>query len=110
MEMNKAENLKQLRKKAKLTQMQLAEKSKLNIGTIQGYEQGRYEPKYDAYKKLSEALNVDMRDLVGIEPVAHENVIYQDENFVILSNTREIKENQIDRIKYDLLMDTKEVE
>ena len=62
--MNKAENLKQLRKKAKLTQKQLAEKCELNIGTIQGYEQGRYEPKYDAYKKLSEALHVDISDLM----------------------------------------------
>lgn len=41
-----------------MTQKQLAQKTGLSIATIQGYEQGKYEPKLESVKKIAEALGV----------------------------------------------------
>lgn len=59
-----AENIKFLRKKAGLTQKQLADKTNLSIATIQGYEQGKYAPKTDALYKLRKALNCNINELL----------------------------------------------
>ena len=48
-----------------MTQKQLAQKTGLSIATIQGYEQGKYEPKLESVKKIAEALGVTMGDLIG---------------------------------------------
>lgn len=57
-------NVKNIRKKAGLSQMELAEKAGLSIATIQGYEQGRYNPKINALTKLCAALDCKITDLV----------------------------------------------
>ena len=56
--MNLAENIKTYRKKAGLTQKELAEKTKLSIATIQGYEQEKYLPKAENLRKIAKALGV----------------------------------------------------
>ena len=62
--MSIAENIKTLRKRSKLTQQELANRSGLNIGTIQGYEQGKYEPKQDALFKLRKALDCNIYEIL----------------------------------------------
>jgi len=59
------ERIKQTRKKKGMTQKELAEKTGLSIGTVQGYEQGKYNPKRASIEKLVSALNVPVSDLLG---------------------------------------------
>lgn len=72
-----AENIKLLRKKAGLTQKQLAEKSKLSIATIQGYEQGKYEPKQEAIYKLRDALDCNIYEIID-DPFALSGASWND--------------------------------
>lgn len=63
--MSIAEHIKNSRKQRHMTQKQLAEKTGLAIITIQQYEAGKYEPKYENLEKLSKALEVPVVDLVN---------------------------------------------
>lgn len=60
-----AENIKNARKQRHMTQKQLAAKTGLAIITIQQYEAGKYEPKYENLEKLSKALEVPIVDLIN---------------------------------------------
>lgn len=55
-----SDNIKRARKRAKLTQKQLAEKAGLSIASIQGYEQGKYSPKKETIIKIADALEIDV--------------------------------------------------
>ena len=61
--MSVGKNIKKYRKVANLSQQNLADKTGLSIGTIQGYEQERYFPKYENLKKLATSLNCKISDL-----------------------------------------------
>lgn len=63
--MNTSDCIKVLRKKRGLTQKQLAEKSGLSIASIQGYEQGKYNPKIETLSKIAYALNMPVESLFG---------------------------------------------
>lgn len=55
------ERIKELRKSKGVSQKELAQKAGLSIGSIQGYEQGRYNPKLEAIAKIAGALGVDLK-------------------------------------------------
>ena len=59
------ENIRQARKKAGLTQRQLAEKSGVATITLQQYERGVREPKLDTNAKIARAMNLFASDLVS---------------------------------------------
>lgn len=59
------DNIKQLRKRAGLTQIDLSKKTGLSIGSIQGYEQGKYKPKIESIQKIADALDLSFYDIVG---------------------------------------------
>ncbi len=59
--------IKSARKKACLSQKQLAQKTGLSIATIQGYEQGKYYPKIENLTKIANALDVPLFDLAVTE-------------------------------------------
>lgn len=59
-----SENIKEIRKTLGMTQKQLAKETGLSIGTIQGYEQGRYEPKIEALTALITALGCTYDDII----------------------------------------------
>lgn len=61
-------NIKELRKNLKMTQKDLAKITGLSIGTIQGYEQGRYEPKIETLRLLMDALSCNYEDIID-EPL-----------------------------------------
>lgn len=65
--MRVSENIKKYRRLAGLTQKELAEKSGLSIGTIQGYEQGKYTPKIENAEKISEILSCDITDIMPLK-------------------------------------------
>lgn len=62
--MDISERIKIARKKNKLTQKDLAEKTGLSIASIQGYEQGKYKPKIEQIDKIASALGVQIIDLM----------------------------------------------
>jgi len=62
--MSIGENIKYLRKKAKLTQKELASLVGINEVTIRSYEAGKYEPKTDTLYKLRKALDCNINELL----------------------------------------------
>ena len=65
-------NLKRLRNQRNLKQEELAERLNVTRQTISGWETGRRQPDLDMLKKLAEALNVDMHELIyGNKPEAY---------------------------------------
>jgi len=62
-----AERVRQLRKRAKLTQEALAEKAELSIQHISDLERGRGNPTLQSLNRLSTALGVNLWDLVNSE-------------------------------------------
>jgi transcriptional regulator with XRE-family HTH domain len=60
------EKLKDARRRAVLTQEQLAEKSGVGVATIIRLERGQVEePRVSTLRKLAGALEVDARELIG---------------------------------------------
>ena len=60
----KVKNLIKLRKEAKMTQTQLAEKVGVNSNTISQYELGKREPNLEILKKITQVLDCSFDDLV----------------------------------------------
>jgi transcriptional regulator with XRE-family HTH domain len=59
------DNLKRARRRAMLTQEQLADKSRVGVTTINRIEKGRVEdPHFSTLRKLARALEVDPAELV----------------------------------------------
>ena len=72
------ERIKQARKKAGLTQKELAEKTGLATGTIQQYEYNQYKPKFENAQRIADALGVSLNALVGMrENTQSEDDIHQ---------------------------------
>lgn len=55
-----------LRKRADLTQAELAERIDRQPGAVQNIENGNAGPTFETIKRLSKALEVDARDLFGV--------------------------------------------
>ena len=62
--MSIADALKDARKKKGISQRKLALKTGISLGAIQGYEQGRYKPKYEQAEKLSNILEIPISALI----------------------------------------------
>lgn len=60
-----AERLKSARKRAGLSQVELAEKVYMSTSGLAGYEQGRSRPSPESLRRLAEALNVSETWLSG---------------------------------------------
>lgn len=60
---NTGKNIRSLRKKAGLTQKELAKKAGINEVTVRSYEAGKYAPKIETLKKLATALNCEVSDI-----------------------------------------------
>ena len=62
-------NLKRLRSQRNLKQEDLAEQLSVTRQTVSGWETGRRQPDLDTLKKLAEALDVDVHELIyGVKP------------------------------------------
>ena len=62
-----AENISYLRKKKSLTQEQLSDILLVTRSTISKWESGTYEPDINSLKRLSEAFNISIDDLIFID-------------------------------------------
>ena len=65
--MTVGENIKSLRKKAKLTQVELAEKANMSRSYLADVERNRYNPSVDTLKSIATALNVSVSTLMRDE-------------------------------------------
>jgi transcriptional regulator with XRE-family HTH domain len=63
--MNLGQQIIQARKNRGLSQEQLAENSKINLRTLQRIEKGETYPHGETLKRISEALNIPLTDLVS---------------------------------------------
>ena len=61
------QSIQEARKKAKLTQKELAEKVGIATITVQQYERGVRTPKIETLQKIAQALNIDVGILYGVE-------------------------------------------
>ena len=59
------QSIQEARKKAKLTQKELAEKVGIATITVQQYERGVRTPKIETLQKIAQALNIDVGVLYG---------------------------------------------
>jgi transcriptional regulator with XRE-family HTH domain len=67
-----AERLRELRKQARLTQAQLANRSGVPLGSIRNYEQGQREPFWNVAFRLASALGVSVEAFSEcVEPSVH---------------------------------------
>ena len=80
--MNFGENLKKLRKRANLSQSDLAKQLNINQYNISYWEIGRSEPNIEQIIKLSEILNVPIDYLLGKNEILTSN----DKDFQIVIN------------------------
>lgn len=64
MNINVSQNIKAFRKRAGLTQKNLADKLGCTLSTISKYEQGQREPDFEVLEQISEVLGVSLSDLV----------------------------------------------
>ena len=62
-EINFADNLKVLRLKNQLTQIELAKLVQVEQSTIARYETGKYEPKFDIATKLAKIFDTTVEEL-----------------------------------------------
>ena len=68
-------NIKNARKKAGLTQKELAEESGVAKVTIQQYETGKRQPRLEQLSMLAEAMQVHMDELLGTKPLPSRAVV-----------------------------------
>lgn len=64
------DRIRRIRKKRRLTQAELAMMSGLSLSAIQGYEQGRYEPKRKSLESIAEAFKIPVDELYDM-PTQH---------------------------------------
>ena len=92
------QSIQQARKKAGLTQKQLAEKSGIATITLQQYERGVREPKLDTIAKIARAMGLYASDLVDAVQWKHVQPGEEDENFSaaetqLLHHFRDLNDN-----------------
>ena len=80
------QSIQQARKRAGLTQKQLAEKSGIATITLQQYERGVREPKLDTIAKIARAMGLYAGDLVDAGQWKHVQLGEEDENFSAAEN------------------------
>lgn len=93
--MGVSNNIKELRKSIHMTQKELAQETGLSIGTIQGYEHGKYEPKLNALTLLKNVLGCSYDDILD-EPLFDTNEVN-----IVEPKTNELRE-EVAALRYSL--------
>ena len=71
-----SENLRYLRKRADMTQPELAQKLGISRSTISMYELGSREPNFETLEAIADFFNVDMNYLTGTDPEKNESAAF----------------------------------
>lgn len=91
--------LKYFRKKAGLSQTELADKLGLSTSTIGMYESGRRQPNFEIEEKMADFFNTDLNTLRG------KKVDQQQQNYYINPETAQIAQEIYDNKELSLLFD-----
>ncbi|MGG6437422.1 helix-turn-helix transcriptional regulator [Saccharococcus caldoxylosilyticus] len=67
------DNIRIFRKKAKMTQMELAQKANISRSYLADVERNRYNPSLETLKAIASALNVPVNSLIGEEDDKNSN-------------------------------------
>jgi transcriptional regulator with XRE-family HTH domain len=82
------ENLRRIRKKKGLTQIELAELSGISRRVIGHYETQAVRPSIEKTKLIAKALGVSDNELLGITKEISQNKSYEDVSFKIMKKVR----------------------
>ena len=93
------QRIKELRKKYKITQDQLAESIGANRVTVANYESGKYNPSSEALLKISEALKVSTDFLLGNDNQANSIPSDNDIKFALFGDPHNITDEQFEEVK-----------
>lgn len=102
-----SKNLTKLRKRANLTQYQLADKLGFSRGQIANYEQGKREPDYETLGKIADFFDIGIDELLGRQP--KEKDIFDEADALMFSdkegfeNLSEEEKEEIKRMLNDQL-------
>ena len=69
-------NIKEARKKAGLTQKELADASGVAKITIQQYEAGKRQPRLEQLMKIAEAMKIKVDVLIGVKPLPSKETVF----------------------------------
>lgn len=72
--LNLAEQIRKYRKKAGLSQQQLADLLKVSRNTVINWERGKYRPDADLFSPICAVLEINLNDLFGSDPALEEHV------------------------------------
>lgn len=94
------QRIKRLRRAAKLTQDQLAEKINANRVTVAKYEKDAYRPSSEASLKIAQALNTTTDYLLGNEEAATQTISDDDIKFALFgADPHNITDAQFEEVK-----------
>ena len=97
--------IKDARKERSMTQAELAQKVGLATITIRQYENGAREPKFDTLRKIAQALDCELTDLIptpSSDPIYYQRIssnLSEDEKNILKELDDEILEARMDDIK-----------
>ncbi|WBW97591.1 helix-turn-helix domain-containing protein [Oceanirhabdus sp. W0125-5] len=74
--------IKEFRKKAGITQLELSEKVGVSVRTIQGYEANKITPPIDKLNKIAAALNIPVAELLNIDKIGDSTTYVNDEGSI----------------------------
>ena len=87
------QRLKEARKKANLTQEQLANMLGIKAAEISQYESNKRTPRWPIFRKILDILNISADEVLGREVIVHDGEEYQvrlsKEDLKILSNIKD---------------------
>ena len=96
-------NIREARKKAGLTQKDLADFSGVAKITIQQYEAGKRQPRLEQLMKLADTMEINIDELLGVNPLPPKEVAYDPEVF---SERIEVeKSDEIEKLASFLFLD-----
>lgn len=103
--MTVGDRIKAARKKANLTQAQLAEKCGTATITIRQYEAGKREPKLEQLAKISYALGVPVGELLGLEDMGGGLWGHEADDSTVMKLAQNIKAHMAPKAKLNAAFD-----
>ncbi len=94
--------LKQLRKGAKMTQPELADKLGISRSAVSMYEAGAREPDFETLEDIADLFNVDMNTLIGsenLDSLPFKPPTDDDIKFALFGGRGEITDAMYDEVK-----------
>ena len=112
--------IKEARKKAGLTQKGLAKKAGVAAVTIQQYETNKRQPKLEQLRKLAEAMEISIDELLGIKPLppkkhvlnpnTEQELVIEDDDFEVANYELYAFSDFLEELGYKTFIDAKRLD